>query len=550
LRDHALVSQSASPDPNALFVDLSIDHFGSNSATFKNRYWINDTYYSSGGPVFLFDAGEGDASSYYEPFLLELDGESNVMQLAQKYHGLAILWEHRYYGQSLPFTINEFTTGAEWQYLTLDQALEDVVQFANNFTLPLGSAGAGKLSSSDALHPSKTPWIFLGASYPGIRAAVLRIRNPEVIFASWASSAPVEAQVNMASYYEAVERSLPRNCSADWVAVTKYVDDTLNGSNITLQEQVKFDLYQAHLSGPGGNTSLVGGVTPQTLSIDPMTAASYLLDPLTFFQSRGPASTIPFCDRLETRNFTQTASSQGLITTGGIDITFNSFIVAIAEVDYNAQVPTNIDMAAYYSWSWQFCSQFGFYQVADPNNQVSIVTSYLSLQAQQYDCNAMFNGSTYFPPSPNVTALNKYGGWKMSPSNVFLTNGELDPWRTLSVGSLESNSPQRNASSTVPACNTSPGYPSYFGLTYPGQVHGSDVFTSPLYPDALKQPFIDGLGLFGQALDTWLPCFGNVSASNNGHSSGGVSNLHISSSLLVMSLLFSLLLGHYALLVI
>jgi hypothetical protein len=30
---------------------LKIDHFGNGSGTFKNRYWINDTYYD-GGPVF------------------------------------------------------------------------------------------------------------------------------------------------------------------------------------------------------------------------------------------------------------------------------------------------------------------------------------------------------------------------------------------------------------------------------------------------------------------------------------------------------------------
>jgi hypothetical protein len=26
-----------------------------------------------------------------------------VMQLARQYHGVGILWEHRYYGKSLPF---------------------------------------------------------------------------------------------------------------------------------------------------------------------------------------------------------------------------------------------------------------------------------------------------------------------------------------------------------------------------------------------------------------------------------------------------------------
>jgi hypothetical protein len=86
----------------------------------------------------------------------------------------------------------------EWKYLTTDQALEDFAVFAKGFTLPSGSQIT--LESADALKPQNTPWIVIGASYPGVRAALLRIRNPEVVFASWASSAPVQAQINMASY--------------------------------------------------------------------------------------------------------------------------------------------------------------------------------------------------------------------------------------------------------------------------------------------------------------------------------------------------------------
>jgi hypothetical protein len=39
----------------------------------------------------------------------------------------------------------------------------------------------------------------------GARAAMIRERNPETWFASWASSAPVEAQVDMSVYYNPME---------------------------------------------------------------------------------------------------------------------------------------------------------------------------------------------------------------------------------------------------------------------------------------------------------------------------------------------------------
>ena len=171
----------------------------------------------------------------------------------------------------------------EWKYLTVDQALEDFAVFANGFTLP--SASRVKLQSADALKPQNTPWIVVGASYPGVRAALLRVRNPEVVFASWSSSAPVQAQINMASYYEAAERALPRNCSSDWVAVTKYVDDILMGSNTTEQIRVKRALYVARMSGPGGNTTLVEQLSDaDILAMASDDIVGVLMDPLINFQ--------------------------------------------------------------------------------------------------------------------------------------------------------------------------------------------------------------------------------------------------------------------------
>ncbi len=36
----------------------------------------------------------------------EYHGLSATMQVAKRYKGLAILWEHRFYGASLPFPVN------------------------------------------------------------------------------------------------------------------------------------------------------------------------------------------------------------------------------------------------------------------------------------------------------------------------------------------------------------------------------------------------------------------------------------------------------------
>jgi len=85
------------------------------------------------------------------------------------------------------------------------------------------------------LTPASTPWVFLGASYPGIRAALVREKYPETIFASLSSSAPVHAQINMSVYFDHLYRGLNaiglKNCTNDLVAVIEYIDDQLSREN-------------------------------------------------------------------------------------------------------------------------------------------------------------------------------------------------------------------------------------------------------------------------------------------------------------------------------
>jgi hypothetical protein len=82
---------------------LPIDHFTANAGTFKNRWWFNDTHYQPGGPVIIQDVGEEDAEPFIT-FLQEGPGvQTAVMQLAQKYNGIGVVWEHRYFGESVPF---------------------------------------------------------------------------------------------------------------------------------------------------------------------------------------------------------------------------------------------------------------------------------------------------------------------------------------------------------------------------------------------------------------------------------------------------------------
>ena len=79
----------------------------------------------------------------------------------------------------------------------------------------------------------------------------------------------------MASYYKAAERSLTRNCSADWVAVTRSVDDTLANGTAADAADLKFKLLSARGDGV---------TKEQAANASDVSAAGVLMDPLDFYQ--------------------------------------------------------------------------------------------------------------------------------------------------------------------------------------------------------------------------------------------------------------------------
>jgi hypothetical protein len=83
----------------AEYVELPLDNFAKNGnfkedGTFWNRYWVKEGSYRPGGPVFLYDVGEGDAEPYWRG---KLESETSwFRQMVDEYGGVGIVWEHRY----------------------------------------------------------------------------------------------------------------------------------------------------------------------------------------------------------------------------------------------------------------------------------------------------------------------------------------------------------------------------------------------------------------------------------------------------------------------
>ncbi len=77
-------------------------------------------------------------------------------QVAQQQNGSTIVLEHRFYGLSNPY--NNLSV-ASLQVHTIQQAIDDLVFFAQNVKLPM--------PNGDNVTPDKAPWILIGGSYSG-----------------------------------------------------------------------------------------------------------------------------------------------------------------------------------------------------------------------------------------------------------------------------------------------------------------------------------------------------------------------------------------------
>jgi len=220
------------------YVELPIDNFahqkGQNSAyhgTFFNRYWVSTSAYKPGSPVFIYDVGEANAST---GALTRLRNETSFFkQMVDKYNGIGIVWEHRFYGNSTPTPIDLNTPAEDFRFLTTEQSLADVDRFAKQFS---------RKNINYTLTPDKTPWVFVGGSYPGMRAAFMRNMYPDTIYASYASSAPVQASVDQSFYFDPVWRGLNKygfgNCSRDIQAAVRYIDRVFD-TNQTAAAELK-----------------------------------------------------------------------------------------------------------------------------------------------------------------------------------------------------------------------------------------------------------------------------------------------------------------------
>lgn len=155
-----------------------IDHSDPSLGTFNQSFWWNSEYWTGpGAPVVFFTPGESAAADYTG----YLTNRTLTGLLGQAIGGAVVMMEHRYWGQSSPFSV---LTTENMTYLTLDNSIKDTTYFARNVALPFDSNGSSNAANA--------PWVFSGGSYSGALSAWTQSVDPGTFWAYHASSAVVE----------------------------------------------------------------------------------------------------------------------------------------------------------------------------------------------------------------------------------------------------------------------------------------------------------------------------------------------------------------------
>jgi hypothetical protein len=199
-----------------------------------------------------------------------------------------------------------------------------------------------------------------------MRAAFMREKYPETIFASYASSAPTEAQVDMSVYFEPVWRGMNAygfgNCTKDIHAAVNYMDKKMENKKDAAALKTQFlGLGAANNSNP--------------TFADALTVIFYLWQ--SYGVEGGSAGLRYFCDYIETDPATnKTAGARGQAAAKGPKWTVdrwaswkpmvelvNSYMTTNCSGSATVQGDCNLDLRftdpASISWTWQYCTQWG-----------------------------------------------------------------------------------------------------------------------------------------------------------------------------------------------
>jgi pimeloyl-ACP methyl ester carboxylesterase len=332
--------------------------------------------------------------------------------------------EHRYYGchNTSACPVEDVNAKGGLRFLSSRQALGDLAAFHAFATTTYGLSSENK-------------WVSFGGSYPGMLAGWLRLKFPHLIHAAVASSAPVRAQLDMVGY---------NDVTADAYAVS---DNNVGGSpecahNIAnghaiIKERLNTVVGRAQLAAQFSLSS--------TFLEDQKNIVEFAGSGVASFPSQGndPSCQSPACniasicgimtDPKIVDNVTRLAAVRAAQSQSMAKTARRSMMPLLRRHRLNAGAAVEPDY-----WGYQTCTEFGFYQTCEVGSRC-LYTQGLVLLSDYLDMCSSF-GITARKVSENIDYTNEYyGALDPAGSRVLFANGEVDPWRALSIVSSPSS---------------------------------------------------------------------------------------------------------------
>ncbi|XP_064089030.1 putative serine protease K12H4.7 [Macrobrachium nipponense] len=422
--------------PEEWFVQ-KLDHSDpSDTRTWSQRYYKNLDFFKPGGPVFLMIGGEGPA----DPIWM-VEGAWTLY--AQEMNALLLMLEHRYYGKSHP---TEDASVENLVYLSSEQALADLAEFTVKMQEELGL--------------TDNKWVAFGGSYPGSLSVWYRLKYPHLVHASVATSAPLVARSDFREYLEVVRNSLAsesdERCNVAIQAATDQISMLLGrptGWHLLSEE---FRLCTVLDGTKKEDVSNMHELLAENFN----GVVQYNKDNRAFEGVKGTNITINVvCDIMMDDTLGSELSRYSAVNSLLLDV----YERQCFEHQYSAMIEeyqkTSWDQGAVggRSWYYQTCTEFGWYQGSDSDEQPFGHRFPLEFFTQM--CQDIYGPSftvEFLEEAIKKTNAN-YGGLTPNVTRVVFVNGNIDPWHALGITSdLSSEAPAIFIQGTAHCANMYP----------------------------------------------------------------------------------------------
>lgn len=431
------LQQQTTPECPSYNFSVPIDHFHNetkyepHSSDFYNlRYYVDDTYFTPGGPVILIGCGEVSCTPRL-PYMNQGIGKI----LAEATGGLTVLLEHRYYGTSYP--VPDLST-ENMRFLDTEQALADTAYFVRNIQYP----GLEQYN----LTSYETPYILYGGSYAGAFVALARKIYPDDFWGAISGSGVPQVIDDYWQYLEAFRVFGDKDCVEATQKITRVVDNVLLGGEketvkvlkgfFGLEDKDDVDFAFTVTQGPLGLQE-----TMWDPDEDRPDLARYCLAVTT--EKALFSNTRTLYDDVKrilaaggSKNETDELLPRFLNWIGNIRsniIKKDDNINFLSKGPENISIPQGMERA----WTYQTCTQWGYFVTGSgvPTTQLPLISRLIDYNFASKGCADWFG----IPAAPDMDSINRYGGFNFSHSRVAFVDGSDDPWRQAGVHALGYN---------------------------------------------------------------------------------------------------------------